>query len=253
MTRPRHDGHVIRRTAAAATTALIAAAAVALTSLPAPSAAPAPTRWVSQAGTYDYLLTPDYTGVLPLSEVVGRSTIGLGTFDHLDGELVLVGGTVYRVGTDGIPAPADLATTTPFFQGVAFAPQTAMRIPEGTACSAMTPIIDELAGTTDGVVAVRITGAFAELSARSVPRQEQPYPPLADVVADQTVFPLADVRATLVGFRTGNSAKGIGAPGLHLHGLTADKSAGGHILSCTTGPQARMYVQVTRGVRVHTG
>lgn len=241
------------RAAAAATTACLAAAAVAFSALPATSAAPVPSRWVSQAGTYDYLVTPDYTGLAPISDVVGKSTIGLGTFDHLNGELVLIGGTVYRVGTDGIPAPADLDSTTPFFQGVAFAPQAAVSIPEGTACSALTSVIDELAGTTDGVVAVRLTGSFSELSARSVPRQEQPYPPLADVVADQTVFPLADVRATLVGFRTGDSAKGIGAPGLHLHGLTTDRSAGGHILSCTTGPQARIYVQVTRGVRVRTG
>ena len=72
------------------------------------------------------------------------------------------------------------------------------------------------------------------------------------MVATQTVFPLTDTRATLVGFRTGTSAKGIGAPGLHLHGLTTDRSAGGHILSCTTGAQTRIYVQVSRGIRVHT-
>ncbi len=243
---------VILRTAAAVTTAFLATAAVALSALPAPSAAPAPTRWVTQAGTYDYLVTPDYTGLMPISDVLGKATIGLGTFDHLDGELVLIGGTVYRVGTDGIPAPADLDSTTPFFQGVAFAPQAAVSIPAGTECSALTPVIDELAGTTDGVVAVRVSGSFDSLSARSVPRQEQPYPPLSDVVADQTVFPLADVRATLVGFRTGASAMGIGAPGLHLHGLTTDRSAGGHVLSCTVN-RARLYVQVTRGVRVHTG
>lgn len=240
------------RAAAAAGTAVLAAVAVLFSALPAPSAAPAPARWVSQAGTYDYLVTPDYTGLMPLSDVVGRSTIGLGTFDHLDGELVLIGGIVYRVGTDGIPARADLDSTTPFFQGVAFAPQAAVSIPAGTECSALTPVIDELAGTTDGVVAVRLTGSFDSLTARSVPRQEQPYPPLADVVADQTVFPLAEVTATLVGFRTGASARGIGAPGLHLHGLTTDRSAGGHVLSCTVD-RARLYVQVTRGVRVRTG
>ena len=228
-------------------------AAVLLPTLPS-TAAPAPLAkgWVTQVGTYDYLVAPDYTGLAPIGDVIGNATLGLGTFDHLDGELVLMGGAVYRVGTDGLPHKADLARTTPFFQAVRFSPQASAAVPAGTACSALTPIIDGLAGTTDGVVAVRVTGTFTSLTARSVPRQEQPYPPLADVVATQTVFPLADVRATLVGFRTGNSAKGIGAPGLHLHGLTTDRSAGGHILSCTTGAQTRIYVQVSRGIRVHT-
>jgi alpha-acetolactate decarboxylase len=69
-------------------------------------------------------------------------------------------------------------------------------------------------------------------------------------VADQTVFPLTDVNATLVGFRTGPDLMGIGAPGLHLHGLTTARDAGGHILGCTTGPDVRLTIHRTRGVQV---
>ena len=232
--------------------AAVAAAASALTaSTSSAVATPPPTRWVTQVGTYDYLLQPDYTGLLPLRDVVGNATLGLGTFDHLDGELVLMGGTVYRVGTDGTPRPADLDTTTPFFEAVKFAPQATMTLPAGTACSALQPYVDQLAGTSNGMVALRLTGTFTALTARSVPRQEQPYLPLADVVATQTVFPLDGSRATLVGFRTGTNLKGVGAPGVHIHGLTTDRGAGGHILSCTTGADVRMSIQVTRGARVY--
>jgi acetolactate decarboxylase len=100
------------------------------------------------------------------------------------------------------------------------------------------------------MVAVRLIGTFTVLTARSVPAQEQPYPPLADVVAQQTVFPLSDVPATLVGFRTGSNLLGIGAPGLHLHGLTKKRDAGGHILGCTASGDVRLTVHVTRGVHV---
>lgn len=233
--------------------AALAAVAVAASALPASTtvAAPPPTRWVTHVGTYDYLLQPDYTGLLPLRDVVGNATLGLGTFDHLDGELVLMGGTVYRVGTDGTPKPADLDATTPFFEAVKFAPQVTMTLPAGTACSALQPYVDQLAGTSNGMVALRLTGTFTALTARSVPRQEQPYPPLADVVAIQTVFPLDGSRATLVGFRTGANLKGIGAPGVHIHGLTTDRTAGGHVLSCTTGANVRLSIQVTRGPRVY--
>jgi acetolactate decarboxylase len=208
------------------------------------------TGWVTQVGTYDYLTQPDYDGLIPLSRVAGTATIGLGTFDRLDGELVMLRGVVYRVGTDGIPRTARLTRTTPFYEGVRFTPQASMRLPEGTQCSSLVPIINELARTADGMVAVRLIGTFEVLTARSVPAQTKPYPPLSDVVADQTVFPLTSVRATLVGFRTGADLMGIGAPGLHLHGLTSDRSAGGHILGCTASGDVRISLQVTRGVRV---
>jgi acetolactate decarboxylase len=111
-------------------------------------------------------------------------------------------------------------------------------------------LIDKLADTGEGMVAVRLIGTFTTLTARSVPAQSQPYPPLAEVVAEQTVFPLQNVAATLVGFRTGADLLGIGAPGVHLHGLTRARDAGGHILNCTTGPDVRLTIQRTLGVQV---
>lgn len=210
-----------------------------------------PAGWVSQIGTYDYLAQPDYDGLAPVRDALGKSTIGLGTFDELDGELVMIGGTVYRVGIGGTPRPVRTTRTTPFIQTVRFAPQSSTRVPAGTECSALTAIVDQLAGTTQGMVAVRLVGHFDVLTARSVPSQSRPYPPLAEVIAEQTVFPLSDVNATLVGFRTGPDLLGIGAPGLHLHGLTRARDAGGHILGCTTGADVRLSIQRTKGVRVH--
>ena len=230
--------------------ALAALALVAGVPLASADDAPAPTGWVAQVGTYDYLIQPDYDGLAPLRSVVGDATIGLGTFDRLDGELVMVGGTVYRVGTDGVPRVASLSRTTPWLEAVRFTPQASKRVPAGTECSALVPLIDDLARTTGGMVAVRLIGTFDVLTARSVPAQSEPYPPLSEVVAGQTVFPLTDTRATLVGFRTGPDLLGVGAPGLHLHGLTKDRGAGGHILGCTTGSDVRLSIQRTKGVRL---
>ena len=234
-------------------TALAALALVAGVPLASADDAPTPTGWVAQVGTYDYLIQPDYDGLAPLRDVVGDATIGLGTFDRLDGELVMVAGTVYRVGTDGVPRVASLSRTTPWLEAVRFTPQASQRVPAGTECSALVPLIDDLARTAGGMVAVRLIGTFDVLTARSVPAQTQPYPPLSEVVADQTVFPLTDARATLVGFRTGPDLMGVGAPGLHLHGLTKARDAGGHILGCTTGSDVRLSIQRTRGVRLVAG
>ena len=241
-----------RRLAIIATT-LAAIALVASVPLATADDAPAPAGWVSQIGTFDYLVQPDYDGLAPVRDGVRGATIGLGTFDRLDGELVLIGGTTYRVGIDGIPRVVSTSRTTPWVEAVRFTPQASMRVPAGTECSALAPLIDDLAGTTGGMVAARLIGTFDVLTARSVPAQSQPYLPLAEVVATQTVFPLTDVGATLVGFRTGPDLMGVGAPGLHLHGLTKARDAGGHILGCTVGTDVRLSIQRTLGVRILAG
>ena len=66
--------------------------------------------------------------------------------------------------------------------------------------------------------------------ARSVPRQEPPYRPLAEVVEGQQVFELTKVEGTLVGFRFPAVASGLEVPGYHLHAITADRTRGGHVL-----------------------
>lgn len=231
--------------------AVIAAAAAALVSLTAPGHAADEGGFVQQVGTYDYLTQPDYTGLAPLSAAITGATLGLGTFDGLDGEFVLVAGVPYRIGVDGRPTVVDVSRSTPFAQAIDFQPDASGPVAPGTTCANLGPTIQQLAGTDDGIIAVRLRGTFTDLVTRSVPGQSTPYPSLATVVSQQIEFPLSGRRGVLVGFWQGADMKGIGQPGLHLHGVTADRSAGGHVLSCTVGSDAQLSVQRTSGAIVH--
>jgi len=234
--------------------ALATAVAVSLLALllPAAAASADDAAEARQVGTYAYLVSPDYDGLLP-ARAAGRGlSLGLGTFDRLDGELVLVGGRIYRVGTDGRPVEVTDDRLTPFFTGVRFRPTASVPVPPGTACADLGRLVTQAAGTSGGMVAVRVRGTFTDLVTRSVAAQAEPYPALATVVAGQTVFPLAGSRAVLVGFWTGPDLAGVGAPGLHLHGVTADRSAGGHVLSCVVGGDVQLSVEPLDGVTVVT-
>ncbi len=206
--------------------------------------------WVDQIGTYDSLISPNYTGTVPVKSFINGQNIGIGTFDRLDGELVMVGGIAYRVGTDGTPRPVSDTATTPFFETIEFTPDWSGPVAPGTTCASLISAVNSLAKTDTGVIAVRVRGTFADLVTRSVAAQATPYPPLADAVAKQTVFPLGSRKAVLVGFRTGADFAGIGAPGLHLHGITADRTAGGHVLSCVAGNDVQLSVERAAGFRV---
>jgi acetolactate decarboxylase len=144
----------------------------------------------------------------------------------------------------------DGSQTTPFLESVKFAPTDSGPVPPGTTCANLVAGVNALARSDTGIIAVRVRGTFSDLTFRSVPAQTVPYPPLSQVVAKQTLFPLGQRRAVLVGFRTGPDLAGTGAPGLHLHGLTADRKAGGHVISCVAGGDVQLSVQRTAGVMI---
>jgi len=76
--------------------------------------------------TIDALLAGAYDGDLTVRELSARGDFGLGTYNHLDGELLALGGVYYHVRADGsvtVADPADkvpLAYVVPFVQTAAF-------------------------------------------------------------------------------------------------------------------------------------
>ena len=205
-----------------------------------------------QVGTYDYLVQPDFTGLAAVGDIARGQTLGLGTFANLDGELVMVGGVVYQIRPDGTPRLADPNSRTPFMQTIRFRPEASAPVPPGTTCAALPTLITEAAARTTGIIAVRVRGTFDDLITRSVSADPPPFQPLSQTIAEQTVFPLGRERAVLVGFWQGRDALGIGQDGLHLHAVTADRAAGGHVLSCTAGSDVQLSIQLVTDVQVRT-
>jgi alpha-acetolactate decarboxylase len=191
-----------------------------------------------QVGVIDALLAGGYQGSLSLGELRHRGDFGLGTFDALDGEMVLLDGVVYQVPSTGVVRRAPDNLTTPFAQVLRFAPDLSCPLPAGADLKAVETALDAALGDANCFAAVRIDADFASLSARSVPRQTPPYRPLAEVAKEQAVFPFTGVRGTLVGLRGPAFARGLGVPGWHWHFLTQDRTRGGHVLAFRFGDAA---------------
>jgi acetolactate decarboxylase len=92
--------------------------------------------------------------------------------------------------------------------------------------------LDKLLPTENIFYAIKIEGTFKYIKTRSVPKQNKPYPPLVEVVKNQPTFEFHNVKGTIVGFRCPSYVEGINVPGYHLHFITGDKKAGGHLLEC---------------------
>ena len=169
-----------------------------------------------------------------LGELHAKGDFGIGTFNDLDGEMVLLDGTFYCLRPEG---PAEVMgddVRTPFAMCMHFEAQTREEIGQPVDADAFETFLLDLIPSRNLVYGIRIDGHFRMLRFRSVPKQAN-YSPLAEIAKVQTVTILENVEATLVGFYTPSFLASIHMPGLHLHVLTADRQHGGHLLSAATG------------------
>lgn len=185
-----------------------------------------------QYSTIDALLAGVYDGQLTNGELKKQGNLGLGTFNALDGEMVVLDGKVYQVKVDGKVSQAPDTGKTPFAAVTSFTPQKSIPLKKAANLTELTKIIDQGLPTKNIFYALKIEGRFPKVVARSVPRQTRPYPPLAKAVEKQGVFTFKDVEGTMLGFRCPDFVKGVNVPGYHLHFLTKDRNAGGHVLDC---------------------
>jgi acetolactate decarboxylase len=84
-----------------------------------------------QVSTINALLMGVYEPLATIGEVLSLGDFGLGTFEALDGELILLEGRVYRAGADGRVEPMPPKTGTPFMAVTYFDADQVLDPPEG--------------------------------------------------------------------------------------------------------------------------
>ena len=166
-----------------------------------------------------------------MAEVLAHGDFGIGTFNDLDGEMVVVDGRVYQLRADGVAHAVDAQTRTPFACVTRFRPYSFEDIAQVLDYGELIALLGRLLPSPNMLYAIRIDGVFAHVRVRSVPRQES-YRPLLEVARDLPEFEFDDSAGTLVGFWTPAFLQSIAVPGFHFHFLTHDRTRGGHLLDC---------------------
>jgi len=187
---------------------------------------------VFQSSTINALLKGIYDGDVTFGELKRNGDFGLGTFNGLDGEMIGLAGTFYQIKADGVAYPVEDSVKTPFSVVSFFAPDDTLKLDTADSYTQLKQHIDGLLPSQNIFYAIRIDGNFKYIKTRSVPGQQKPYPPLVEVVKEQSIFEFHDIDGTIVGFRSPDYVQGINVPGYHLHFITKDRNAGGHLLEC---------------------
>lgn len=166
-----------------------------------------------------------------IGEIREKGDFGIGTFNRLDGEMVMLRGDVFRIRADGKAYPVEDSEQTPFACVTYFKPDTVDEFP-GLTGEDLFSLVARSIPSDNMLYAIHVEGTFRYIKTRSVPPQED-YRPLVEVAREQPEFEYENMKGTMVGFHTPDFLKGIGVPGIHLHFLSADHSCGGHLLAST--------------------
>jgi acetolactate decarboxylase len=203
-----------------------------------------------QVATISSLLAGGYDGDTTVDEMLRHGDFGLGTFNGVDGEMMVLDGRVYRGTTDGRAHLVAGSERTPFAVVVEFHPQGSMPVAGGQSLEQLQAALDALPYSASRALAVRIDGQFQSIQVRSEPKQIPPYRPLAEVIREkQVVHTLTEVDGTLIGFRFPAATSSVNVAGWHFHFLTSDKTRGGHVLTLSSGA-GRALVQEISDLRI---
>ncbi len=184
-----------------------------------------------QVSTAGALVEGVYQGAVSVGVVREHGDFGLGTFEDLDGEMVVLDGHVFRVGSDGSVGEVHDDARTPFAVVTRFGDPPAVTVDAGGGFADLTAAVDRLRRSANVFVAVRVDGHFDAVHVRAACRTA-PGVPLVVATEQQSEFELGPVTGTMVGFWSPPYASGVEVAGYHLHFLTDDRRAGGHVLDC---------------------
>ena len=185
-----------------------------------------------QTSPINALLEGVYDGEITYEELKRHGNFGIGTFNSLDGEMIGLEGKFYQIKADGIAYSVDGSMRIPFAVVTFFEPDKVALLDKALDYRQLEQYLDNLLPTKNIFYALKIEGVFKYIKTRSVPKQNKPYPRLVEALRNQPTFEFHNVKGTLAGFRCPGYVEGINVPGYHLHFISGDKKAGGHLLEC---------------------
>jgi acetolactate decarboxylase len=197
-----------------------------------------------QVSTLDALLQGLYNGSFRIGQLRQYGNFGLGTYEGLDGEMIVVDGHFYHMRANGVLSEAADDEVAPFAVLTQFQPETQFTI-GAMSMTDLSNLIDTLLPSKNYFYAIRIHGTFSAMSTRAIPIQFLPYPPLSQLIPIQSVFSYPNTVGTAVDIRCPAFVSGINQVAHHYHYVSDDLKGGGHALAFTTG-QVAVSIQTLR-------
>ncbi|MEM9227397.1 MAG: acetolactate decarboxylase [Verrucomicrobiota bacterium] len=200
-----------------------------------------------QYSTIDAFLAGVYDGDMRVSELKEHGDFGIGTFNGVDGELLMIDGTVYQIPASCKVRVADADQLTPFVTVTFFKPENHATLAGAASRAEVESSLENRMFKSKNVFyAFRFDGTFTHVKARAPRKQKPPYPLIKEVMDDEAVFHFRNIKGTMIGFWCPTYLTGLTVPGWHMHFISEDKKQGGHVLDYSIGDIKVAAMQMLR-------
>ena len=202
-----------------------------------------------QVSTLQALALGFSKSVITVKELLRHGDMGLGTFEDVDGEMIVLDGKCYRTRNDGNVVPAEDERGVPFASVCCFQPKRLEKLGRMDTIDRLkewlTLRIEEDFGL-NSMYAVRIDGEFSKVDARSESGTKAHHVTLKDALSvTQKAFVFENIKGTLVCVYYPDYMDGINAAGWHLHFLSDDKKYGGHVFDISLAQGDAAFCRIT--------
>src|SRR5258705_6851192 len=200
-----------------------------------------PVHTLFQVSTSGALVQGIYERAVSTNLLLNYGDFGLGTFDNLDGEMVVLDGAIYQVRSDGTVSRITGDVGTPFAVVVPFTADQDKTIESVSSFEEITQVCDKYRDSDNLFYAFRIDGHFTHIHTRAMKATLDGLP-LAKAAAIQPEFDFKEIDGTLVGIWAPEFSSAFNVAGYHFHFLSGDRTKGGHLLECS-GKKLRVRVE----------
>ena len=191
------------------------------------------TNKMFQVSTLQALAMGYTKAVITVEDLLTHGSIGLGTFENVDGEMITLDGRCFRATEDGSVVEAEGRMGVPFSAVENFSGDRTFELGKMGSIAELKQQLDlrvEEGFGLNSMHMVRIDGEFPRIDARSESAYKSQHVTLKDVLSvTQKAFIFENIRGSLICVYFPDYMDGINAPGWHLHFLSEDKTKGGHV------------------------
>lgn len=187
---------------------------------------------VYQVSVIEALMQGVMEGVISVEELLTHGDFGIGTFEGLGGELIVLDGKAYDCADDGVVRHVSPDDEVSFAQVTKFDRYAPLHRIEGIADAA--ELEEKLSAwileDPNIIYAVKGHVEGADVAIRSIGQQEKPYPTLKEAAESQRVYNYGPVSGTVLGFLFPRFMTNVNVPFWHFHFLSSAHDKGGHLL-----------------------
>jgi len=174
-----------------------------------------------------------FGGTVTVRDMRSLGDVGIGTFEGLNGEMIMLDGAVYQALGDGRVVVADDKVAVPYATVTYFDNDISLDMKDVKDKAAFEKILNEEVKTCgeNSFYMIKLHTEFSSVLFRSEYGSQKPYPTLVEALkGKQTEFTAKNIKGTLVGLYCPNYMGGLNTPGWHFHFISDDRKQGGHIL-----------------------